>query len=172
MSSVNNIRPRPLIGALLLSWLVSLHYFISTGIWFLTLLFAYRQRFASHPFSAVLAEEFTGYAPAVLLLISSAICYVLACKRRLCVHRLLVIILIGSGVFFGVDVWFQRCQKTVDIATTEYWDSGGASQVYFTWWWYNDQSFKRLERRFFPGKFHDHRQGISPSSATTPSSPG
>jgi hypothetical protein len=62
-------------------------------------------------------------------------------NRFAAAKRLAIIAVISACFFFGVDTYFGRYQYSVDIATVEYWDGGGAEHVYYTWWWFNDRWF-------------------------------
>jgi hypothetical protein len=57
------------------------------------------------------------------------------------------ILCLGAAGAFFVDLRFSRFQISVDVATKEYWEQGGAAHYYCTWWWYNDRWVKKhLER--------------------------
>jgi hypothetical protein len=65
----------------------------------------------------------------------------LALKRRREAGRLAVVIVLASAAFFWTDIHFERWQFRIGIATRDYWENGGKSEHYHTWWWYNDQWF-------------------------------
>jgi hypothetical protein len=60
-------------------------------------------------------------------------------KRLAAANRMAVLTIVTTCCFFAVDVCLGRYQVSIDIATKEYWDGGGAEHVYYTWWWFNDR---------------------------------
>jgi hypothetical protein len=63
-------------------------------------------------------------------------------RGRSVARRGVLLALVASVAFFWTDIHFRRYQISVDVATKEYWDSGGYEHHYFTWWWYNDRWFR------------------------------
>lgn len=59
--------------------------------------------------------------------------------------RVTVIVSLALAMFL-IDVKYWRCQYVIGIATTEYWAKGGPSEVYYNWWWFNDQKCKPFVR--------------------------
>lgn len=118
-----------------------IHFAISVCIWLLWSS-AYLWNSLLRPrFFEDIGRGYTYYAPAFCLLALSIAAYVLALKRRRAAWRLLLIVTLSAGAFFWTDVHFERYQVSIDVATQEYWDSGGHAHLYFTWWWYNDRWF-------------------------------
>ena len=121
----------------LLSAALLAHFLASVGMWLFWFVGILRNPYMRNEFLPSLLPS----APAFLLCGLSAVLLVLALRGRTVARRGALLILIASVAFFWIDVHFQRYQISVDIATKEYWDSGGYAHHYFTWWWYNDRWF-------------------------------
>lgn len=113
------------------------HFLVSVGMclfWFFGIV---RNPYMMDEFLPSLNQS----APACLLCGLSAVVLVLALRGRQVARLGVLVLLITSLAFFWADVHFDRYQISVDIATREYWDSGGSAHEYLTWWWYNDRWF-------------------------------
>jgi hypothetical protein len=118
------------------------HFAISVGIWFMWWGATLQNPWLRRRFFEEVSRDLLFFAPALCLFVLSAAAYWLALKRHRAVWRLLLLIAVSAIAFFCTDVYFRRYQVSVDIATKEYWDSGGLAHHYFTWWWYNDLRFR------------------------------
>lgn len=128
----------------LLSAALLAHFLVSVGIWlfwFVAILHNPYVYARDEVLSSLLSS-----ATAFLLCVSSVAVLVLALRDRPAARRGVLILLIASLAFFWTDVHFQRYQISMDIATKDYWDSGGSAHCYFTWWWYNDRRLSRPDR--------------------------
>jgi hypothetical protein len=115
------------------------HFSISLLAWVGFFALEYRNPFARRDIPSQLSSQFTCYLPVPVLFTLSAIAYWMAVTRRPAAWRLLTIVTISAIAFFSLDVFFERYQISVDIATNDYWNSGGSANSYFTWFWYNDR---------------------------------
>lgn len=114
------------------------HFMASVGIWMFWFVGILRNPYMGSELLRSLLQS----APAFLLCASSAVWLVLALRGRPIARRGAILLLIVSVAWFWADVHFQRYQFSVDIATKNYWDSGGYAHYYLNWWWYNDRWFR------------------------------
>ena len=114
------------------------HFLVSVGTWALFFVGILRNPDMRHVLVPWLVDSW----PAFLLFLLSAILLVLALRGRAIARGGVLLVLVASIGLFWFDVHFKRYQISVDIATKEYWDSGGRTHEYFTWWWYNDRRFR------------------------------
>jgi hypothetical protein len=130
-------RPRWFAWPTLLSGVLFGHFLMSIGIWVLWLTGILRDSDRRNEFMPWMVAA----APAFLLFTLSAIVLVLALRGRAIARVAVLVVLLASVALFWFDIRFKRYQISVDIATKEYWASGGRAHEYFTWWWYNDRRF-------------------------------
>ncbi|HEY2584862.1 MAG TPA: hypothetical protein VGI81_03735 [Tepidisphaeraceae bacterium] len=111
------------------------HFLVAAGqwlVWFAGIL--------SNPYMrGEFVPSLRAATPAFALCGLSAVVLVLALRGRAVARRGVLLVLIATLALFWIDVHFQRYQVSVDIASTDYWDSGGRAHEYLTWWWYNDR---------------------------------
>lgn len=127
----------------LLAAIPLIHFAISIAIWLTWWWGILRNPWLRPRTFAEFSSELTCFAPALCLFVLSLATYWLALKRRRIARSLLLVIFLSAVGFFWMDVHFQRYQVSVDIATKEYWTSGGFAHHYFTWWWSNDLWLRR-----------------------------
>src|SRR6266446_2087592 len=76
------------------------------------------------------SDMWEGAGPAAGLFLLAMVTLVVALRRKWWSVLLLVLFFVASAGCFAYDVTHERGLVTVDIATIEYWESGGLE------WWY------------------------------------
>lgn len=119
----------------LLSALLLGHFLASVGFWLYCLFLFFLNPYMRNDFLWLLPQ----CAPAFALCALAAGVFLSALYGRPIARRGVLFLVIATAAFFWTDVQFERYQISIDIATQEYWDSGGRAHEYFTWWWLNDR---------------------------------
>jgi hypothetical protein len=131
-------RPRWFAWPTLLSAALLVHFLISVGYWLLWFVGILRNPYMRDHFLPSLWTSL----PAFSLCALSAVLLVLALRGRPIARRGTMLLVAAAVSFFLVDVYFGRWQIHTFIATREYWEAGGKTHDYFTWWWFNDRWFR------------------------------
>ena len=133
------IRNRPgwLPCSTVLSAVLLTHFLMSVGTWMQWFVGILRNPYMRDGFVHYLLPA----APAFVLCGLSIGVFLLALRGSGIARRWLVLQIVFAIAFFATDIYFQRYQIEVGIATRDYWDNGGYKHHYFTWWWFNDRWF-------------------------------
>jgi len=119
---------------------ITAHYALPFVLWLGNLRIAVRDASGAVPSDCYLLV-LAPLAQCALLLSTAVVALVEAVRTFRRWLAWLVILLAASAANFAVDVAFERYQFSICMATKEYWDAGGPSHIYTTWWWYNDRWF-------------------------------
>jgi hypothetical protein len=125
--------------SVLLSFFAVLHFLASLMVWSVGVVWGMRFGFDFASWIWLLGQA----SPAILLFVLSVVSLIRSLRRRRLASAMVILVYVISACVFSYDVATKRAQMRVDIAASEYWDSGGSEYTYFTWWWYNDRWFRR-----------------------------
>ena len=131
--------------------MLALHFTISLGIWSVAWAGSLRE-IREYPSWAT--QRFTWYfqrsLPCCGLFVLALLTLRATWTRSRRAVALLSLLVSISVLSFCYDVSHDRWEISVDIATTEYWESGGRAHFYATWWWYNDRLVQHWIRVLHP----------------------
>ena len=78
-------------------------------------------------------------SPAVVLLAASIFCLIRAVRNQRCALASILGVVVVSGAALTYEVTHLPGQVEIGIATTEFWESGRPSRLYYNWWWFNNR---------------------------------
>lgn len=128
-------------GSLVLSLFAMLHFAVSLCFWSVGVY----DQITTNPGSistGFFSYVFWNASPALALFILSTFSLVRAAGKRRFAFASACLVLVLSIAAFSYDVAHRQPQIKITIASRAFWDSGNSSEVYFTWWWYNDAWFR------------------------------